>query len=190
MIDIRPPANDREMMWDDWAVKAQAGDKKAYNLLLRDIVPYIRNFITPSLANPDWIDDITQEVLISVHKSLNTYAPDRAFKPWLSAIISFRRTDFLRKHYSARDHKQASTDDLNFQRQHVTELPFAGELKDVEKALANLPDRQREVYILMKVEGYSAQEVADRMDMSVSAVKVSAHRTQKKLEQMLGTHES
>lgn len=186
MIDVNTPANDREQMWQEWAAQAQQGDKKAYNLLLRDIVPYIHNFIAPRLANPDWVDDITQEVLISVHKSLNTYSPDRPFKPWLSAIISFRRTDFLRKHYSARDNKQTTTDDINFVREHVTETPFAGELKDVEKALEQFPEKQRKVFMLMRVEGYTAQEVADEMGMSVSAVKVSVHRTTNKLKDMLG----
>lgn len=185
MVDVNSPANDREQMWQEWAAKAQGGDKASYNLLLRDIVPYIRNFITPRVANPDWVDDITQEVLISVHKSLNTYSAERPFKPWLSAIISFRKTDYLRKHYSARDHKQTSTDDLNFIKEHVTKPEYEGELKDVEKALASLPEKQRVVFTLMKIEGYSAKEVAERMNMSVSAVKVSVHRTAKKLQEML-----
>ena len=185
MIDINSPANDREQMWQEWAEKAQAGDKKAYNLLLRDIVPYIRNFIGPKLANPDWVDDITQEVLISVHKSLKTYSPDRPFKPWLSTIISFRRTDFLRKHYSARDNVSTSTDSLEFMKSHVTEPLALGELKDVEKALESFPEKQRMVFILMKVQGYTAKEVADQLDMSESAVKVSVHRTTNKLKDML-----
>ncbi len=186
MVKVNSPANDREEMWQEWASKAQDGDKAAYNLLLRDIVPYIRNFIGPRLANPDWVDDITQEVLISVHKSLKTYSPDRPFKPWLSTIISFRRTDFLRKHYSARHDKQTTTDDMSFIREHVTDSPFAGELKDVEKALEEFPEKQRKLFMLMKIEGYTAKEAAKQMDMSVSAVKVSVHRTTKKLKEMLG----
>lgn len=187
MININTPINDREEMWQEWAAKAQQGDKGAYNLLLRDIVPYIHNFIGPRVANPDWIDDITQDVLISVHKSLHTYSPDRPFKPWLSAIISFRRTDFLRRHYSARDHKQTGTESKAFIREHVTEPAFAGELKDIENALARFPEKQRRLFMLMKIEGYSAQEAAKEMNMSVSAVKVSVHRTANKLKEMLGS---
>ena len=185
MTDISTPVNDREEMWRQWAAQAQQGDKKAYNLLLRDVVPYIRNFIGPRLANPDWVDDITQDVLISVHKSLHTYSPERPFKPWLSAIISFRRTDFLRKHYNARQHKTTDIDDPAFVREHVTDPGFAGELKDVEEALAQFPEKQRRIFILMKVEGYTAQEVAAQLNMSESAVKVSVHRTTNKLKGML-----
>lgn len=188
MIEVNSPANDREQMWRQWAVLAQRGDKKAYTLLLRDIVPYIRNFIGPRVANPDWVDDITQDVLVSVHKSLNTYSPDRPFKPWLSAIIGFRRTDFLRRHYSAQQHRRASTDDAEFLRTHVTNPASAGELKDVEKALAQFPEKQRRLFTLMKIRGYSAQEAAREMKMSVSAVKVSVHRTTSKLREILKGH--
>ena len=185
MAKIDTPANDQEDMWQEWAVKAQAGDKRAYTDLLRAIVPYIRNVVAPRLANPEWADDIVQEVLLSVHRALHTYSPDRPFKPWLYAIISFRKTDFLRRHYSARSHLQAGTDDVEFQKNHVTDNPLAGELKDMEEALQSLPEKQRKLFAMMRIEGYTAREVAEQMNMSESAVKVSVHRTADKLKKMM-----
>ncbi|MBL4805444.1 MAG: sigma-70 family RNA polymerase sigma factor, partial [Alphaproteobacteria bacterium] len=167
----------QEDLWTENAILAQSGDKVAYNELLRDIAPFIRNYIFKSLANPEWADDITQEVLLSVHRSLNTYSPDRPFRPWLMAIINFRRTDFLRKHYNAREHKQTTLESTDFLKSHVTEPNHAGEYKDIEKALETLPEQQRKVFEMIKIQGYSAKEVANEMKMSVSAVKVSAHRT-------------
>ncbi len=181
--NYKPAAED---IWTENAILAQSGDKSAYNELLRGIAPFIRNYILKSLANPDWADDITQEVLLSVHRSLETYSPDRPFRPWLMAIINFRRTDFLRKHYNARENKQTSLDSPDFLKTHVTEPNHAGEYKDIESALATLPEKQRRVFEMIKIEGYSAKEVANEMDMSVSAVKVSAHRTMNKLKEILG----
>lgn len=173
-------------LWSEYAALAQSGDKIAYNKLLREIAPFIRNYILKTLASPDWADDITQDVLLSVHKSLKTYTPERPFRPWLMAIISFRRTDHLRKHYSARQDKQTPLDNFEFQRSHVTNPTHAGEYKDIEAALNTLPEKQRRVFELMRIKGYSAKEVANEMDMSVSAVKVSAHRATKKLKKILG----
>lgn len=170
--------------WKHLALQAQGGDKKAYGLLLQELSSYVRNFIVGGLANPDWADDITQEVLISVHKSLRTYSADRPFKPWLIAIINFRRTDFLRKHYNKRQNMQTDLEDANFQKTHVTNPDHAGELKDIEAILGTFPDKQRKVFEMMKIQGYTAQEVADEMGMSVSAVKVSAHRTQNAIKSM------
>lgn len=70
---------------------------------------------------------------------------------------------------------------------YVTNPQYSGEYKDVEKILASLPDDQRTVFQRLKLEGYTAQEVANEMGMSESAVKVSAHRTLKKIKDALGT---
>lgn len=172
--------------WQEWAIAAQGGDKRAYTLLLQSIAPYIRNVVIGSLANPTAAEDIMQEVLISVHKSLSTYQPDRPFKPWLMAIVNFRRTDYLRKHYAQRRDKTTTTDEnYEFESSNVTNPAHAGELKDIENALASLPEQQQRIFKMIKIEGYSAQEVANEMNMNESAVKVSAHRAMKKLQGLL-----
>ncbi len=172
-------------IWNELAVQSQSGNKRAYNRLLSEMVPYIKMRISNSLANPDWVEDITQEVLISVHKSLNSYSSDRSFKPWLNAIIQFRRTDFLRKHYKHKNVKEVTHENSEIFSNNVTKNEHAGELKDIEAAMESLPDKQQKIFRLMKIEGYSAKEVAKEMDMSVSAVKVSAHRTAGKLKDIL-----
>ncbi len=172
--------------WKELAVLAQDGDKRAYAELLKTIVPFIKSRIAGQLANPDWVDEITQEILISVHKSLYSYSGDRPFTPWLMAIIQFRKTDFLRKHYRHKELKSKSKADTEIFDTHVTEQVYAGELKDIENAISGLPELQQKIFRMIKVEGYSAKEVAKELDMSVSAVKVSAHRTANKLKDMLG----
>ncbi len=172
--------------WQQWAIAAQNGDKKAYAKLLGALAPYIKNVIIKSLANQDAAEDIAQEVLISVHKSLSSYQPDRPFKPWLMAIINFRRTDYLRKYYAQRDDKKAVTDDNpEYLAANVTNPANVGELKDIEAALETLPEQQRRIFKMIKIQGFTAQEVANEMDMNESAVKVSAHRTMKKLQGIL-----
>ena len=96
------------------AALAQSGDLKAYNQLLMLSVPYIRTVLHGSISDLDSIEDITQEVLISIHKALKTYSPDRKFKPWLYSIIQFRRTDYLRKYYSKKGNKMVDLDHTEF----------------------------------------------------------------------------
>ncbi|MEO0369675.1 MAG: hypothetical protein AAF197_12990, partial [Pseudomonadota bacterium] len=67
----------QEQRWSDLALKAQQCDKKAYNELLKEVAQFTASVVAPKLANPDWVNDVTQDVLMSVHKSLHTYSPDR-----------------------------------------------------------------------------------------------------------------
>ena len=161
---------------------AQSGDKKAYNKLLTLSIPYIQKVLYGSLSNVDSIEDITQEVLISIHKALKTYSPERKFTPWLYSIIQFRRIDYLRKYYSKRQNVTTDLENQEFINNHVTNTNHIGEYKDIEAALNALPKKQRNVFQLMKIQGHTAQEVADQTGMTVSAVKVSVHRALNKLK--------
>lgn len=172
--------------WQDWAMQAQNGDKLAYSNLLKAIYPYVRNILVKSLSDNDSAEDIAQEVLISIHKSLDTYAPDRPFKPWLMSIVNYRKMDYLRKYYAQRQDKMSTVDkNPEYLQQNVTNPAHAGELKDMESALSAFSEKQQSIFKKIKIEGYSAQEVAAEMKMKESAVKVSAHRTMKKLQDIL-----
>lgn len=176
---------DQEQSWEDLALLSQEGDKRAYSTLLRSLTPYIYAVLSQSVANPEWADDIVQDVLVSVHKSLKTYSADRPFKPWLRSIIQFRKTDFLRQHYKRSTVRESAQANSEIHGTDVTYQPDIGELKDIEAAIASFPKKQQIIFKMLKIEGYSAKEVAKEMDMSVSAVKVSAHRTSNKLKELL-----
>lgn len=178
-----PTKIDIDDKWRALAELAQSGDKHAYATLLREISAFIKNYLLTRVSNPDWADDITQEVLLSVHKSLGTYSADRPFKPWLMAIVGFRKADYLRKHYNKRENMQVELNEMNLKGEAVTNSPHAGELKDIELRLDKLSGKQRVIFEKMRIYGYTAKEVADELGMNVSAVKVSVHRSQKKLQE-------
>ena len=105
--------------------------------------------------------------------------------PWLMAIANYRRTDYLRQHYASKKDVTVPMESIELT-DDVTNPAFAVEYSDVQNALGALPDKQREVFELMKLKGYTAQEVSNQTGMSVSAVKVSVHRTMAKLKEKLG----
>jgi RNA polymerase sigma-70 factor (ECF subfamily) len=55
--------------------------------------------------------------------------------------------------------------------------------------MRSLPERQHEIVRLMKLDGLSVRETAERLNMSVPAVKVAAHRAYKLLRKMAGGRE-
>lgn len=61
-------------------------------------------------------------------------------------------------------------------------------MQDLHDALAQLPDKQRKIINMMKLDGYSVAETATEMKMSESAVKVAAHRGYRKMQDWLVKH--
>ena len=178
---------DQAERWKNLMKSAQGGDSASYRQLLTEIAPFIQRRLYASLSRKEHVEDITQEALLSVHKAMKTYDPSRPFVPWLMAIVNFRRTDYLRAHYSARDNLTAPLEDLDLENNDtVTFDHHQGEYKDIERALTSLPPRQREVFDLVKMQGYSAKEASEKTGMSVAAVKVSVHRSLQKLKERLG----
>ena len=175
--------DDKNDNWDQLANLAQSGDKQAYHSLLQLLIPYIRKIIAPGLANPSWVDDLLQDILMGIHKSLARYMPGQPFRPWVNAIIRYRRAEFLSRHYASMGHMKAPLDDTIIE--SADPLAEFQVDKDLKQMLSCLPEQQQIIFRMIRIEGYSVKEVAEKSGMSLSAVKVSAHRTAAKLKEML-----
>lgn len=155
--------------------KAQGGDKAAYAALLGAITPILRGFLYNRLGDGMDNEDLMQEILLAIHRASHTYNTSRPFKAWMFAIADHKVKDYLRAHY-----RRAVLKKVDFEAiQHtladpVTSAPHPGELLD--EILETLPDKQRRIVRMMKIDGCSVEQVAKEMRMSRSAVKVSAHR--------------
>ncbi len=77
-------------------VAAQQGDSQAYERLLRDILPALRGYAKRRLRDDASVEDVTQEVLLSLHRARHTYRAERPFEPWMWAIARNAVTDVHR----------------------------------------------------------------------------------------------
>ena len=75
---------------------AQAGDRVAYEALLRDCVPLIKAVALRRGVTGDYVEDVVQDVLLTVHRARQTYDPNRSFTAWLRTIANRRAIDLLR----------------------------------------------------------------------------------------------
>ncbi|TVQ85540.1 MAG: sigma-70 family RNA polymerase sigma factor [Micavibrio sp.] len=171
--------------WSEWMCAAQKGDKSAYNKLLSTITPVLRRFVGRRIFNTDVIEDIVQEILLAIHKSRHTYLPDQPFERWMYGVARYKMIDYLRK-MTRHTKKEILNEDVetfwHIPSNNNTEGGLSRDLKD---AMSQLPDRQRKIINLMKIDGFSIAETAEEMQMSESAVKVSAHRGYKKMQEWL-----
>jgi RNA polymerase sigma-70 factor (ECF subfamily) len=130
------------------------------------------------------VEDLLQEILISIHKARHTYDGNRPYKPWVYAIAKFRLQDYLRAHYSDQLHHAIELSEVEESlSEHVTETAINYE--SISGEVKKLPEKQATILRLMHQEGYTAKEVAEKMGMKESAVKVAAHRAYKILRNKL-----
>jgi len=160
---------------------AQQGDKQAYGHVFQQITPILRRFVGNSLNHPEDVEDVVQEILISIHRASHTYDTGRPFKTWMFTIARYRLTDHLRAIYAKSEKgTDVDFDDITYQLTSDENVTKSHEDREyLSKIMQSLPVKQRKIVSMMKIEGYSVQEVATLMNMSESAVKVSAHRAYK-----------
>jgi RNA polymerase sigma-70 factor (ECF subfamily) len=167
-------------------LRAQQGDEEAYAELLVLLTAAARSYVRSRVGRlVPWIDDAVQETLVAVHHARHTFDGHRPFAPWFYAIARNRFVDVLRREQRVR-------------RREVTSAvwpEFAGATDDgtsrvdmdaVQQALASLPERQREVVEAIKLRDESVRDIAARLDMTITSVKVTAHRGYRTLRRLLG----
>lgn len=161
-----------------------AGDKSAYKCLLQQTSHLLRPYISKRINSQCDTEEILQEILISVHKSRHTFDGNRPYKPWAFAIARFRLQDYLRKTYADQLRHASNLEEAeNICVADVTNSGFSYEL--IKKEIDELPGKQPTILHLLHNDGHTSKEVAVKMNMTESAVKVAAHRAYKALRKKL-----
>ncbi len=164
--------------WAQWMAAAQAGDRAAYERLLRDIVPFVRALASRRHRQADRVEDVVQDVLLTVHRVRHTYDPARPFRRWLGAIVDRRAIDLLRAR--GRTAAVEVSDDLAYEtfadpaanRETEQRENTAG----LSGAIAALSPSQREAVELLKLKEMSLAEASQASGKSIAALKVNVHR--------------
>lgn len=168
--------SNRESEWAMLMRAAVAGDAGAYGRLLAALVPMLRAVARRDLVragqSPDEAEDIVQDVLLAIHLKRHTWDPAEPVAPWVFAITRNKTIDALRRK-GRRVH--IPLDDVTAQ---LAAEPAEETLpaRDVERHIAGLPERQRDVVRAVAVEQASVRETAHKLTMSEGAVRVALHR--------------
>jgi RNA polymerase sigma-70 factor, ECF subfamily len=158
-----------------WMQRYQSGEGEALEALVREVSPRLRTIFRGS-ASADEVEELVQETWFQVHRSRHTWRPGELLLPWIYSIARHVRT---RSYHKRTRRAEVELDERLFV--PAPELSFG-----MEQLLSELPESQREVLILMKVEGRSLEEVAAATGTTVGSVKQKVHRAYEKLRKVLG----
>jgi RNA polymerase sigma-70 factor, ECF subfamily len=176
-----------ERHWSGLMAAAQDGDRRAYERLLREIVPFVRMIARRRHASADRVEEVVQDVLLTVHRVRHTYDPNRPFSHWVAMIAQRRSIDALRRR-TRRDAFEIS-DPAAYETfvdpgaNKVVEAYAATE--GLSEAVAALPPQQREAIELLKLREMSLAEASAQSGRSIAALKVNVHRAIKSLRKRM-----
>jgi RNA polymerase sigma factor (sigma-70 family) len=158
---------------------AQLGDSSAYADLLREITPLLRRDLRRRrFLQPQDVEDLVQDVLLSLHAVRTTYDPARPFLPWLMAIAHNRMVDGIRRQ-ARRGANEVTVDELpeTFAGE-ATNTPGEGygDAEALRRAVQSLPPGQRTAIEMVKMREMSLKEASAASGMSIAALKVAVHR--------------
>lgn len=169
---------DKNKILGDLLRSAIDGNQTAYTEFLTKISSLMRPVVAKKITSAD-VEDVLQEILLSIHKARHTYDGARPIMPWIISIARFRIVDYLRKYYAQMRHKAVNNEEMENIFADVTESAVDNE--SIDDLLDEVTPQNKQILTLMHVEGYTAKEVGAKIGMNESAVKVAAHRAIKKI---------
>lgn len=150
-------------------VRAQAGDRASYRLLLEAARDWLTRYYRVRLP-PAMVEDAVQDALIAIHNKRGTFDGARPFEPWMGAIARFLWIDRLRRMRRQAEGAAPRGEEVEGAR------PAIGHATDLARLMAELKPAQADAIRLVKLQGYSVEEASQLTGQSPSLIKVNVHR--------------
>jgi len=187
MADPQPPQQAARIAQQDEAdlvVRAAAGDRSAFGVLVERYAGVARRVARAVLGNPEDADDAAQDAMLSALVKLDQYDPRRPFGPWLLRIVANAATDRRRRRTVRRVEPLDAALTAGGPRPDTTaERRALGER--LRLALAELPERRRVAVVLFDVEGYSHAEIAAVLGIPEGTVRSEVFHARRRLRALL-----
>ena len=169
---------DRETEWSALFRAANAGDGRAYAQFLHAVTPMLRGLIRSRgrALTAEAHEDVVQEVLLAIHAKRHTWQADAPLLPWLYAIARYKLADAFRRRGAA---IYLPIEDLQAELEAPAQDVTAA--RDSAVLIAQLDARSATIVRAVGIEGESAAEVGQRLEMSEGAVRVTLHRAMRRM---------
>jgi len=178
----------KEISNSELVKKSQLGDRSAFEELVLRHQELVFSLAYKLTGNREMANDVAQEAFIRAWKAIEKFRGDSTFSTWIYRI-TVNTAWTLRK--KAKKHNTLNIDDtyepiVIDEKKDPEMVAINSDLSSVlSKALNNLPVEQRIIVELKNIEGRSHKEIADYLDISVTAAKVRLHRAHQKLRLIL-----
>ena len=184
----------------EWARAAAGGDKAAFSRLVEKHKQSVYGLSCRLLGGGEEARDAAQEAFVRAYTGIRDFDPRQPFAAWVLRIARNHCIDLLRRRRPTLTLAAEGRGDDGPETGVAPELPdhFArsgeqavqeGEAqRDLDRAIAQLAPRYREVIALFHVQHRSYAEIAETLDVPMGTVMTWLHRARKELKTRLAEH--
>ena len=170
------------------AQSAAGGNMPAFEELYNRHHRRVYSLCLRMLQNTAEAEDLTQEVFIQLYRKIGSFRGDSAFTTWLHRLT----VNQVLMHFRKRTVKFEKTTEegetpvqIVMGTENQAKMPIVDKIA-IDKAIAQLPNGYRNVFVLHDVEGYEHEEVAKILGCSVGTSKSQLHKARLKMRKLLG----
>ena len=181
---------------EEFIKNLRSGNQAAFSLLIDDYQQKVFHTCISFVPNKEDAEDIAQEVFLEVYKSIGKFKGNSKLSTWIYKICTNKCLEFIRK-------KNAKKRLVFMQRILGTEIPLdktnfftefnhpgillehKEQSETIYLALNTLPESQKTVFTLAKLDGKTYQEIVEITGKSMSSVESIMFRAKKNLQKKL-----
>jgi len=180
-VPVKEPTDDYILA----LLKQPTSHEQGFRLLVQAYQERLYWHVRRLVINHEDTNDVLQNIFIKIHKNIQQFKGNSQLYTWIYRIASNEAITFLNKQ---KKRAITSIDNSTTLRDTLRTDPYfdgdAAQIK-LQVALAQLPDKQRLVFIMRYYEELSYEEISKIVETSVGALKASYHHAVKKVEAAL-----
>jgi len=170
------------------AQSAASGNMPAFEELYNRHHRRVYSLCLRMLQNTAEAEDLTQEVFIQLYRKIGSFRGDSAFTTWLHRLTVNQVLMHFRKRtvkFEKTTEEGETPTQIVLGTENQAKMPIVDKIA-IDKAIAQLPDGYRNVFVLHDIEGYEHEEVARILGCSVGTSKSQLHKARLKMRKLLG----
>jgi len=152
--------------------------------MIAEQIPRIRRYARALLGDPIRADDLVQETLLRALSRSHLWQPGTDIRAWMFTILHNLHVNNQRQRHVRTEHQELSDDQPEMATPPSQEWSL--EIRDLARALQQLPEPQRQVVLLVGLEGMNYKRVAAILEIPVGTVMSRLHRGRESLRRFMG----
>lgn len=178
-MKILPVSDEKELLR-----KLRDGEENAFNQLYQIYARRLASKLIYLLKSEELAQDVLQDVFMKIWSSREMIDPELSFSGLLSKMATNLSKNVFRKNLYDQSLRNLMDPEASYN--PIDDADDAAEAKKLlEMALGRLTERQRDIYILHKIDGRSYQEISEALNISVSAINHHLQKANKQLRTIL-----